>query len=88
MTLKLTGTPEYIRLGPPGPGFYAGLAALMGSRMWWEIATKPSERTSWWACAIGSPARRSDAFKRPRLSGRQSHVKTVMRVDGLSSLPV
>ena len=36
----------------------------------------------------GSPARRSDAVKRPRLSGRQSHVKTVMRADGLSSLPV
>ena len=48
MNLKLSDTPEYRRLGPPGPVFHAVVFALMASRMWWEIATKPSERTSWW----------------------------------------
>jgi hypothetical protein len=52
MNLKLTDTPEYRRLGPPGPMFYAVVFALMSSRMWWEIATKPSWRTSWWTWSI------------------------------------
>ena len=58
MALKLTDTPAYTKLGPPGHGFYAILAALMGSRTWWEIATKPGERSSWlaWLSAVGVTA--------------------------------
>jgi hypothetical protein len=55
MALKLTDTPAYTKLGPPGHGVHVIVAAFMASRTWWEIATKPGESTSWlaWFSAVG-----------------------------------